>query len=206
MNPQNILDRDFYNRDALTVAKELLGKSLVHEINGQMISLKIVETEAYMGIEDKAAHSYGGRRTNRVEVMYGDPGFSYVYLVYGMYYLFNIVTSERGNPQAVLIRAGEPVKGLDLIAYNRFGMSYDKLNKTQLRNLTNGPGKLTQALSITKALNGKDLCGCKLYVTEGENETFSIVSAKRIGIDYAEEAKDYPWRFYIKGNNFVSIK
>lgn len=206
MNSQNILDREFYNRDALIVAKELLGKLLVHEINGQMISLKIVETEAYMGIEDKAAHSYGGRRTNRVEVMYGEPGFSYVYFVYGMHYLFNIVTRERGNPQAVLIRAGEPVKGLDLIAHNRFGIPYEKLSKIQLINLTNGPGKLSKALSITKDLNGEDLCGNKQYVTEGEKETFSIVSAKRVGIDYAEEAKDYPWRFYIKGNTYVSIK
>lgn len=206
MNSQNVLEREFYNRDTLIVAKELLGKVIVHEINEQRISAKIVETEAYMGVDDKAAHSYGGKRTKRVEVMYGKPGFSYVYFIYGMHYLFNIVTREEGIPQAVLIRAGEPIKGLDIIAQNRFEMPYEQLSKSQLRNLTNGPGKLSKSLSINKDLNGEDLCGNKLYVKEGEKETFSVVSAKRVGIDYAEEAKDYLWRFYIKENTYVSIK
>lgn len=206
MNSQNVLEREFYNRDTLIVAKELLGKVIVREINDQRISAKIVETEAYMGVDDKAAHSYGGKRTKRVEVMYGKPGFSYVYFIYGMHYLFNIVTREEGIPQAVLIRAGEPIKGLDIIAQNRFEMPYEQLSKSQLMNLTNGPGKLSKALSINKDLNGEDLCGNKFYVIEGEKEAVSIVSAKRVGIDYAEEAKDYPWRFYIKENTYVSIK
>ncbi len=206
MKIQNRLNREFYNRDSLIVAKELLGKVLVHEIEGQKLSAKIVETEAYMGINDKAAHSYGGRRTQRVEVMYGGPGFSYVFFIYGMHYCFNIVTREEGNPQAVLIRAVEPNEGLDIIAQNRFGKTYSHLSKTQIKNLTNGPGKLCRALSIDKNLNGEDLCGNKLYVEEGENKKNSIVAAKRVGIDYAEEAKDYLWRFYIEDNIYVSVK
>ena len=200
------LGREFYNRDSLIVAKELLGKILVHEVDGQKISAKIVETEAYMGVSDKAAHSYGGRRTARVEVMYGGPGFSYVFIIYGMYYCFNIVTREAGNPQAVLIRAVEPIEGFDFMAENRFKKSYEQLTKSQIKGLTNGPGKLCKALFIDKSLNGEDLCCNKLYVTEGENESFSIVSTKRVGIDYAEEAKDFLWRFYIENNKYVSIK
>jgi DNA-3-methyladenine glycosylase len=200
------LNREFYNRDSLLVAKELLGKVLVHEINGPKLSVKIVETEAYMGITDKAAHSYAGKRTPRVEVMYGGPGFSYVFMIYGMYYCFNIVTREEGTPQAVLIRAGEPIEGLDLLAQNRFKRSYKELTKGQIRNLTNGPGKLCRALSIDKRANGEDLCSDNLYVAEGENEILSIITAKRIGIDYAEEAKNFPWRFYIEDNTNVSVK
>lgn len=206
MRKMKKLDRQFYNRDTAVVAKELLGKVIVHEINGQKLSGKIVETEAYMGIMDKAAHSYGGRRTPRVEVMYGKPGFSYVFIIYGMYYCFNTVTREEGTPQAVLIRAVEPVEGIDLMAINRFKRPYDQITKSQIKNLTNGPGKLCGALLIDKNQNGEDLCGNKLYIEEGENEKFNIISSKRIGIDYAEEAKDYLWRFYIEDNKYVSVK
>ncbi len=201
-----ILDREFYNRDSIIVAKELLGKVLVHKTGGQKISAKIVEAEAYMGIGDKAAHSYGGKRTPRVEVMYGGPGFSYVFLIYGMYYCFNIVTREEGIPQAVLIRAVEPIGGIDAMAENRFKSTYNQLTRNQVKDLTNGPGKLCKALKIDKSLNGEDLCGSKLYVEEGQNEQFNTVTAKRVGIDYADEAKDYPWRFYIKDNKYVSVK
>jgi DNA-3-methyladenine glycosylase len=201
-----MLDREFYNRDTVLVAKELLGKILVHEINGQRLCAKIVEAEAYMGVTDKAAHSYGGRRTSRVEVMYGKPGFSYVFIIYGMYYCFNTVTREEGTPQAVLIRAVEPIEGIDLMAQNRFKKPYDQLTKSQIKNLTNGPGKLCGALLIDKGQNGEDLCGNKLYIQEGDHEKFNIISAKRVGIDYAEEAKDYPWRFYIEDNKYVSVK
>lgn len=201
-----ILTRDFYDRDSLIVARELLGKLLVHEVNGKRLCAKIVEAEAYMGITDQAAHSYGGRRTSRVEVMYGRPGFSYVFLVYGMYHCFNVVTREEGNPQAVLLRAGEPVEGLELMAENRYKKELSALTKGQLTGLTNGPGKLCKALSIDKSLNGEDLCKNRLYVAEGPAETFSVIESKRIGIDYAGEAKDYPWRFYIEGNRYVSVK
>ena len=159
-----------------------------------------------MGITDKAAHSFGGRRTSRVEVMYGAPGFSYVFMIYGMYNCFNTVTREEGIPQAVLIRAAEPIEGLDLMAQNRFNKTYNQLTKSQIKNLTNGPGKLCRALLIDRALSGEDLCGDRLYIEEGENESFKIIASKRVGIDYAEEAKDYLWRFYIEGNNYVSVK
>ncbi len=200
------LDREFYNRDSILVAKELLGKVLVHEIGGQRVSAKIVEAEAYMGIEDKAAHSYGGKRTSRVEVMYGCPGFSYVFMIYGMYCCFNIVTNEKGKPQAVLIRAAEPLEETEWMAQRRFGKPYEQLTKSQHRGLTNGPGKLCCALSIDRSFNGTDLCGNEVYVEEGKDENLNIVTTKRVGVDYAEEAKDYPWRFYLEGNEYVSVK
>lgn len=199
------LVRNFFERDTIVVAKELLGKILVHEVDGKKIAGKIVETEAYLGVEDKAAHSYGGRRTKRVEVMYGEAGFSYVFVIYGMHFCFNVVTREKGVPQAVLIRALEPCYGIDSICHNRFKKPYEELTKTQIKNLTNGPGKLCSALSISKSLNGEDLCGETLYIEEGNN-AFEIVTSKRIGIDYAEEYKDKPWRFYIKDNANVSVK
>lgn len=201
------LTREFYDRDTELVAKELLGKLLVHEINNKKIIAKIVETEAYLGVKDKAAHSYGGRRTPRVEVMYGEPGFVYVFLIYGMYHCFNIVTRESGNPQAVLIRAVEPIQGFDLMAENRFQKAYHDLTKSQRKNLTNGPGKLCKALQIEKAINGEDICGKKLYVQEeNHSKNINIKVAKRVGIDYAEEAKDYLLRFYIENNEYVSVK
>lgn len=198
------LDKEFYNRDSLVVARELLGKVLVHEVEGRRLAAKIVETEAYMGVIDKAAHSYGGKRTKRVEVMYGEPGYSYVYLIYGMYHCFNIVTREAGVPQAVLIRALEPVEGHEVMALNRFQKEYGQLSKSQNKGLTNGPGKLCRALAIDRKQNGEDLHGASLYVEEGVQEDFAVVSAKRVGIDYAQEAADYLWRFYIEGNPYVS--
>lgn len=200
------LNREFYNRDSIVVAKELLGKVLVYESGGQKISAKIVETEAYMGIEDKAAHSYGGRRTPRVEVMYGGPGVAYIFLIYGLHCCFNIVTNEADIPQAVLIRAAEPVEGREYMAQRRFGTSYEQLAKKQRKGLTNGPGKLCGALSIDRNVNGEDLCGNNLYLEEGEDQEIFIVTTKRVGIDYSEEAKDYPWRFYIKDNEYVSVR
>lgn len=200
------LEREFYNRDSIVVAKELLGKVLVHEVDGQRITAKIIETEAYMGVEDKAAHSYGGRRTSRVEVMYGSPGFSYIFLIYGMYCCFNIVTNEKEIPQAVLIRAVEPLEGTEWMAQRRFGKPFEELTKSQRRGLTNGPGKLCGALSLDRSHNGIDLCGNDIYVEESKSHNFSVVTTKRVGIDYAEEAKDYPWRFYIEGNEYVSVK
>ncbi len=200
------LDREFYDRDSVVVAKELLGKVLVREIEGQRVSARIVEAEAYMGVIDKAAHSYGGKRTPRVEVMYGEPGFSYIYMIYGMYHCFNIVTNKKGTPQAVLIRAVEPLEGIEWMANKRFGKPYEQLTKSQRRGLTSGPGRLCGALSLDRSFNGVDLCGNELYVEEGGNEEFEIVETKRVGIDYAEEAKDYLWRFYVEGNEYVSVK
>jgi DNA-3-methyladenine glycosylase len=199
------LSREFYSRDTETVAKELLGKILIHEVDGKRFSGKIVETEAYLGIKDKAAHSYGGRRTPRVEVMYGKAGFSYVFIIYGMYYCFNVVTQKEEIPEAVLVRALEPIENLDIIANNRFKKDYNDLTKTQIKSLTNGPGKLCDALRINKTLNGEDLCDNRLYIVDNDEE-FNIVTDKRIGIDYAEEARDYLLRFYIENNKYVSVK
>lgn len=201
-----ILARAFYERDSTIVARELLGKRLVYEKDGIKCSARIVETEAYMGVEDKAAHSYGGRKTKRVAVMYGQPGFAYVFMIYGMYYCFNIVTREEGIPQAVLIRAVEPLEGLNEMAQRRFQRDYQQLKVPQMRALTNGPGKLCKAFAIDKQLNGMDLCGQTIYIQDDREPMKEIIAAKRIGIDYAQEAIDYLWRFYIKDNPYVSVK
>lgn len=198
------LDRGFYNRPTLEVAKELLGKEIVLRNNDSFISCRIVESEAYIGAIDKAAHCYQNKRTPRTEVMFGPPGHSYVYLIYGMYNCFNIVTQGVGEPAAVLIRAVEPAEGLEKMTYNRYGKVPSDLSKKELINLTNGPGKLCKAMGIDKSLNAVDLCGEYFYLTEGNNEEFEIVTTKRINIDYAEEAIDFPWRFYIKNNPYVS--
>lgn len=200
------LKREFYKKDSLQIGKELLGKYLVHETSqGKMVG-RIVEVEAYIGPNDKGAHSYGGKRTPRNETMYAEGGTAYVYIIYGMYHCMNVVTNEINKPEAILIRAVEPVEGVNIMAQNRFNKDFDLLTKQQKRNLTSGPGKLCIAMEINKNNNGDDLCENKLYLTEGSSEEFEIVSAKRIGIDYAEEAKDYLWRFYMKDNLFVSKK
>lgn len=199
------LERDFYNRDSVTVAKDLLGKYLVHVVDGEELIGKIVEVEAYMGPTDKAAHSYNNRRTERNEVMYGPPGFAYVYIIYGMYNCMNVVVEETGKPQAVLIRALEPVKGIETMSKFRYDKKYNELLKREKSGLTSGPGKLCKALNIDRSLNGEDLCKDKLYIFQDETEKkFEMVATTRINIDYAEEAKDYPWRFYIKDNPYVS--
>jgi DNA-3-methyladenine glycosylase len=194
------LGSDFYQQDALTVAQELIGKLVIRELNGQQIVCKIVETEAYLGAEDKACHSYQNKRTDRTEVMFNQGGCAYIYLIYGMHNLFNVVVNDKGVPEATLIRAVEPISGLELIKENR-GI------KTDIKeDLTNGPGKLSEALDIDRTLNGYDLVeGQELYIAEQEVKTdYEITSSKRINIDYAEEYKDKLWRFYIKENNYVS--
>jgi DNA-3-methyladenine glycosylase len=201
------LERDFYRRDTITVAKELLGKYLVHKVNGKEIISKIVETEAYLGPDDKAAHSYKNRRTNRTEIMYGDGGFLYVFSIYGMHYCANIVTESLGIPQAVLLRALEPIQGLDEMSYNRFNSKYDDLTTVLKKTLTNGPGKLCKAMYISKEHNGMDLCRDEIYIIDNEsNDKFQIGSSPRINIDYAEEYKEFLWRFFIKENLYVSKK
>lgn len=192
------LDRSFFQSNSIVLAQKLLGKLLIREIEGQRMVTKIVETEAYMGAEDKAAHSYNNRRTPRTEVMFGRAGIAYVYMIYGMYYCLNIVAAKEGVPQAVLIRGVEPIEGLDMVKKNRV----IKSNKVQ--ELTNGPGKLCQALLIDKTFNGKDLIlQNELYLLDNKEE-HEIISAKRINIDYAQEYKDKLWRFYIKDNIYVS--
>lgn len=201
------LDRSFYSKNAVRLSRDLLGKYLVHLKDGKELIGKIVEVEAYMGIGDKAAHSYKGRRTARTEVMYGEEGHGYVYLIYGMYHCLNVVAAKKGIAQAVLIRALEPFRGSEIMAVNRYGKALGELKKSQIMNLTNGPGKLCKAFNIDMKYNGEDLTGNRLFICRiGRfEEDFEIVETKRIGIDYAEEAKYFPWRFYIKDNPYVSI-
>lgn len=203
------VSKAFFARDTLLVARELLGKVLVREFNGITLKGRIVETEAYIGAVDKACHAYGGKRTPRVEPLYGRPGIAYVYFIYGMYYCFNIITKEEGSPEGVLIRAVEPLEGLDVISELRFKKSYKELTNTQKKNLTNGPGKLCMAFGITKENTWDDLTrNEKLYVEEPLSQYYindiDVVETTRIGIDYAEEARDFLWRFYIKGNKYIS--
>jgi len=193
------LPRDFYNRpNVLHVARDLLGKLLVvPNRNGKRVSGRIVEVEAYRGPQDRAAHSYGGRRTRRTEPMYGVGGTAYVFFVYGMYYQFNVVTGAAETPHAVLIRAVEPVEGIELMRKRRHGQPD--------HNLTNGPGKLCIALGIDRKLDAADLLGKDVWIEEGEKISRSqIASGPRIGIDYAEEWIDKPWRFWLRDNSFVS--
>jgi len=192
------LPRDFYTRPSvLTVARELLGKLLVVPAGDTRVSGKIVEVEAYRGPHDRAAHSYGGRRTKRTEPMYGIGGTAYVFFVYGMYFQFNVVTNVAEIPHAVLIRAVEPVEGIEVMRARR-------TVRTD-RDLTNGPGKLCIALNIDRRFDGVDLLGSDVWLEEGEKIAPSqIQRGPRIGIDYAEEWKEKPWRFWIKNNPFVS--
>jgi DNA-3-methyladenine glycosylase len=193
------LPREFYTRSSVvTVARELLGKLLVvPAASGKRISGTIVEVEAYRGPQDRAAHSYGGRRTKRTETMYGTGGADYVFFVYGMYYQFNVVTNAADAPHAVLIRAVEPVAGIELMRKRRHGQPD--------HNLTNGPGKLCIALGVDRKLDGADLLGNKVWLEDAEKIPRSqIASGPRVGIDYAEEWKDKPWRFWIKDNPYVS--
>jgi DNA-3-methyladenine glycosylase len=193
-----ILPRGFYDRDTIEVAKELLGKVLVREMPAGRLTVKIVETEAYVGPHDKACHASRGM-TDRNRVMFGEPGHAYVYFIYGMYYCLNLVTEREGYPAAVLIRAGEPLGGVDTMWALR-----KKAKK--LRELTSGPGRLCMALGIDRALNGVDLCKKgPLYVEDGGSEKHDVVSGRRIGVDYAAEYRDKPWRFYIKNSPYVSI-
>ncbi|MBB6631735.1 DNA-3-methyladenine glycosylase [Clostridium algidicarnis] len=198
------LSREFYRRDALIVAKELLGNLIVKKVGNDILVAKIVEVEAYRGTIDKAAHSYSGKATNRTKIMYGDGGFAYVYLIYGMYYCMNIVASTIDNPEAILIRAVEPIDGIDIMSKLRYGKDFNDITKKQKINLTNGPGKLCIALNITKEDNGVDMYGEDFYILNNEKKDFTIETSKRINIDYSEEAKDFDWRFFIKDNIYVS--
>jgi DNA-3-methyladenine glycosylase len=189
------LPRAFYARPVLTVAKACIGKLLVHRSEEGLVAGRIVESEAYRGPEDRAAHSYGGRRTARTEVMFGPPGYAYVFFVYGMHYQFNLVTSKDGAPHAVLIRAVEPFLGIELMAKRRH-------LPPSARELSNGPGKLCQALGIGRAAYGVDLCGSELFLAEGPR--VRCASAKRIGVDYAGDWAEKPWRFFDPKSRYVS--
>ncbi len=193
------LPRELYTRsNVVTVARELLGKLLVVPASdGTRVSGIIVETEAYRGPQDRAAHSYGGRRTKRTETMYRIGGTAYVFFVYGMYNQFNVVTNAQDTPHAVLIRALQPIEGIELMRQRRHGQPD--------RNLTNGPGKLCIAMGIDRKLDRADLLENEVWLEGGEKiPPRKIACGPRVGIDYAEEWLDKPWRFWIKGNAFVS--
>jgi len=178
------LPREFYDRDTVLVARELLGKLLVHRADGVTRVGKIVEVEAYLGEQDLAAHSSRGR-TPRTQIMFGPPGHAYVYFIYGMHYCVNVVTEREGHASAVLLRAVEPVKNLD--------------------GRTCGPGLLCRAMRIDKKLNGHDLLSDDFFISGSEvTDEFSIVKRPRIGVDYARHWAKRHLRFYIKGNPFVS--
>ncbi len=198
------LDREFYSRETLIVAKDLLGKILVHHTNGYIVKGKIVETEAYLGLNDKACHSYGGKISKRVATMYDKAGTAYVYFIWGKYSCFNVITVKKGVPEGVLIRAIAPVENKEQMIVNRFNKNHEELSQYQKKNISNGPGKLTLSLNIDRKLNEEDLCGDKLYLERGQEEKFNIIETKRIGIDYAQEAIDYPYRFYIEDSPYVS--
>ena len=193
------LPREFYARqNVLTVARELLGKLLVVPANnGSRVSGMIVETEAYRGPEDRASHAYGGRRTKRTETMYQLGGTVYVYFVYGMYYQFNVVTNIRDTPHAVLVRALQPVEGIENMR--------DRRQTHSDRNLTSGPGKLCIAMGIDRKLDREDLLGERVWIEEGEMIPRTLIATgPRVGIAYAEEWIEKPWRFWLKDNPFVS--
>lgn len=199
------MNKEVYQMDAITVAKSLLNKFLIREYDNKKIITKIVETEAYMGVTDKAAHVYKDKKSTRTGPLYLSGGHIYVYLIYGMYNCLNISANKENIPECVLIRGVEPIDNLDEISYNRFSKPYDELSNYQKKNLTNGPGKLCKALNIDRSLSGKDLFGDDLYIIDNDDNEFEIEEDKRINIDYAGEYKDKLWRFYIKNNKYVSV-
>ena len=199
------MNKEFYNVDGITLAKNLLNKFLIREYENKKIVTKIVETEAYMGIIDKAAHAYNNKKSTRTGPLYLSGGHIYVYLIYGMYNCLNLSANKENIPECVLIRAVEPISNFDEISYNRFSKPYDNLTNYQRKNLTNGPGKLCKGLNIDRSLSGKNIFGNELYIEDNKDDDFEIVEDKRINIDYAQEYKDKPWRFYIKNNKYVSV-
>jgi DNA-3-methyladenine glycosylase len=189
------LPRSFYEQSTIEVAKQLLGKYLVRKHPAGSTIGRIVEAEAYIGPQDLACHASKGR-TKRTEVMFGPAGHAYVYYIYGFYNMLNLVTESKDYPAAVLIRAVEPVEGIELMKSRR--------RNRVLRNLASGPGKLCQAFDIDRALNGADLCGNVLFVEDHGEPPPKFQAKPRIGVDYAGKWKDKPFRFLIRGSEFVS--
>ena len=189
----------FEQKDVVFLAKDLIGKHLNTYINGVRTSGIITETEAYAGQSDKACHAHLGRFTDRTKVMYESGGVAYVYLCYGIHHLFNIVTNTKGNADAILIRAIEPTEGVEFMLERR---KKNKVDKT----LTSGPGNLTKALGISKSHNELGLGGDEIWVEDRDHKVETIVETTRVGIDYAEEDAELPWRFYDKDSKFVSVK
>lgn len=196
------LTQEFYQRkNIMVIAGELLGKILVTNREGIVTSGRIVEVEAYKGVVDRASHAYAGRRTARNEIMYAQGGVAYIYLCYGIHHMFNVVTNLEGTPHAILIRALEPLEGIENML-QRTG------KKKPDHTLTRGPGNLSKAMGIHVSQSGYSLLGNELYIAE-DNFTYSQkdkASSPRIGVDYAGEDALLPYRLYVKGNPFVSGK
>ena len=194
------LPAEFYEGDdVVKIANDLLGKILVTKFNGVITSGRIVETEAYIAITDRASHSYNGKRTARNEHMYAAPGTSYVYICYGMHHLFNVVTNKKEIPDAVLIRAVEPLQGIDMML-KRTGKP--KLDST----LTKGPGNVGTALGISKIHSGLNVRGNEVFICTDDTyyDKKEIGASRRIGVEGAKEAALYEYRFYVRGNKYVS--
>lgn len=192
------LGSDFFARGALEVAPDLLGAMMVHRAPEGVRCGMVVETEAYCGVNDPASHAYGGRRTPRNEVLWGPAGHAYIYPIYGRYLCFNVVAGREGSPEAVFIRAVEPRLGVEAMAKAR-GMSPDAKN---VPRLANGPSKLCIAFGLTRDMSGTDLSDGPLFFTSGEK--VEAITSKRIGVEYAGEGAEWPWRFLVKGSRFVS--
>ncbi len=197
---RKILETKFYQRPTIKVAKELLGKKLCRKLpNGEIISGLIVETEAYLGVIDEACHSYKHKKTPRTMVMYECGGISYVYFIYGMYYCFNVVTSKKEHPEAVLIRALQPMDGIELMKL--------KSQQTNISKILNGPGKICKVFEIDKSLNGHDLTKSPLWIEDAMKvPTRQICKSKRINIGTEGEWVDKPLRFSIKDTPYISVK
>ena len=201
------LPRDFYLGDTVEIARSLLGKYLVRRIDGETLVCRITETEAYVGSCDRACHAYGYRKTARNSVMFGPPGHAYIYFIYGMHFCLNFVTEPEGEPSAVLLRSVEPIHGIDRISQARFGVTAAEMTPYQRKNFMNGPGKVCQGFALTKLENKLDLESDTLYVCDSLEELGiecpvppkeRMCVGPRIGIDYAEEARDFPWRFWLE--------
>jgi DNA-3-methyladenine glycosylase len=194
------LPASFYRRPAETVARDLLGRYLVRELEGERLVLRLVETEAYLGALDRASHAWDGRRTPRNESLYLAGGHAYVYMIYGLHFCLNAVTGEAGIGSAVLLRAGEPVDGEERMKENRGWARAPRAG-----DLAGGPGKLCQALGIGRELDGVLLDRSPLLIARGEPAAEpEIVASARIGVDYAEEAALWPLRFSVRGHPHVS--
>ncbi len=200
-NPKK-LDRSFYDRkDVLRIARELLGKILVTQWDGVRSSGRIVETEAYAGEQDRACHAFGGRRTTRSDDLYGAPGSVYIYICYGMHHLFNVITNKKDIPHAVLIRALEPLEGVEHML-NRTGKPVADYS------LTKGPGNLSRAMGISKLQSGGNLFSEEIYIADDglRYKKEQVIVTKRIGVESAREDAELPYRFIVKGNPYVSAK
>lgn len=198
--PLRPLPSSFYRRPAEEVARDLLGRWLVRELEGERLILRLVETEAYLGAPDRASHAWGGRRTPRNESLYLPGGHAYVYFIYGMHFCLNAVTGEEDIGSAVLLRAGEPVAGEDLMRENRGWTRAPRPG-----DLAGGPGKLCQALGVGRELDGVPLNRPPLWIARGTPvDATEVVAGPRIGVDYAGAAAGWPLRFMVRGNRHVS--